>query len=196
MSACCAALSLIFARRFAAALPFGFLVCGLTLMVAMLGEANPQITLLMPVLQSPLLSIHVAVIMVAYSLLSFTLFNGLTALLLHALSKRDSTEKLEHLQTVSHLLLYPAVFLLATGIFIGAVWANVSWGRYWGWDPKEVWALITLLVYASALHTSSLPLLRRPVVFHTFCVAAFLTVLVTYFGVNFLLGGMHSYGVD
>jgi hypothetical protein len=94
---------------------------------------------------------------------------------------------------VSLLLLYPAVFLLAAGIFIGAVWANVSWGRYWGWDPKEVWALITLLVYAAALHSSSLPRFRRSLFFHTFCVAAFLTVLITYFGVNFLLGGMHSY---
>lgn len=90
-------------------------------------------------------------------------------------------------------MLCPAVFCLAAGIFVGAVWANVSWGRYWGWDPKEVWALITLLVYAAALHTESLPQFRRPAFFHTFSIAAFLTVLITYFGVNFLLGGMHSY---
>ena len=91
------------------------------------------------------------------------------------------------------LMLYPAVFCLAAGIFVGAVWANVSWGRYWGWDPKEVWALVTLLVYALPLHAGSLPWFRRPLFFHWFCIAAFLSVLVTYFGVNFLLGGMHSY---
>ena len=76
---------------------------------------------------------------------------------------------------------------------MGAVWANVSWGRYWGWDPKEVWALVTMMVYSAALHTRMLPALRRPMAFHVFCVAAFLCVLVTYFGVNMLLGGMHSY---
>ena len=85
------------------------------------------------------------------------------------------------------------LIFLAAGIFVGAVWANVSWGRYWGWDPKEVWALVTLLVYALPLHAGSLPWFRRPLFFHWFCIAAFLSVLVTYFGVNFLLGGMHSY---
>jgi ABC-type transport system involved in cytochrome c biogenesis permease subunit len=83
--------------------------------------------------------------------------------------------------------------LLIAGIFVGAVWANVSWGRYWGWDPKEVWALITLMIYALPLHQGSLPFFRRPVVFHRYLAIAFLTVLTTYFGVNLLLGGMHSY---
>ena len=101
--------------------------------------------------------------------------------------------ELERLQVISRIILYPAVFLLAIGIFIGAVWANVSWGRYWGWDPKEVWALITMLVYALALHPASLPWFRRPVFFHVFSIIAFFSVLITYFGVNFLLGGMHSY---
>ena len=146
----------------------------------------------MPVLASPLLSIHVAVIMIAYALLAFVMLNGVAALLLGAMRK-DCGDEMKQLQTVSRLMLYPAVFLLAAGIFVGAVWANVSWGRYWGWDPKEVWALVTMLVYALALHPASLPWFRRPVFFHAFCVAAFLCVLVTYFGVNFLLGGMHSY---
>ena len=82
---------------------------------------------------------------------------------------------------------------MAAGIFIGAIWANQSWGRYWGWDPKEVWALITLLVYSLALHSQSLTWLQRPRAFHLFMILAFLSVLMTYFGVNFLLGGMHSY---
>ena len=94
---------------------------------------------------------------------------------------------------LSLLLLYPAVFFLAAGIFLGAVWANVSWGRYWSWDPKEVWALITLMVYAVPLHRQSLPAFSRPMVLHAYLAAAFLAVLMTYFGVNYFLGGMHSY---
>ena len=200
--------------------PFGFLLTGLTLLVSMMGEANPQITLLMPVLQSPLLSLHVCVIMVAYSLLAFTFLNGIAYFILSYRSTEKSKNRiiatsnpstssnsstpsnssnssnpsnLQPLTTTSRLLLYPALFCMAAGIFIGAIWANVSWGRYWGWDPKEVWALITLLVYSFAMHTESLPFLRRPRVFHLFMILAFLSVLMTYFGVNFLLGGMHSY---
>ncbi len=192
MAVCALLLSFVLQRRFAAATAFGFLVCGLALMVARFGEANPPITPLMPVLSSPLLSLHVMVIMVAYALLAFMTLNGVTALVLYG-SKGSHNEEIERLQVLSRILLYPAVFCLATGIFIGAVWANVSWGRYWGWDPKEVWALITLLVYAFALHTASLGWFRRPLFFHLFTVIAFLSVLITYFGVNFLLGGMHSY---
>lgn len=179
-------------RRLSMALPFGFLLCGLALMVSRMGEANPQITQLMPVLASPLLCMHVVIIMAAYSLLAFILLNGVTAFILYY-SCKDCRLQMERLQLISQIMLYPAVFLLATGIFIGAVWANVSWGRYWGWDPKEVWALITMLVYALALHPVSLPRFRDPVFFHLFTIAAFLCVAITYFGVNFLLGGMHSY---
>ena len=91
-------------------------------------------------------------------------------------------------------MLYPAIAALGIGTFVGAVWANVSWGQYWSWDPKETWALITLMVYAIAVHTSTLPALRRPLYYHTFMTAAFITILMTYFGVNYLLGsGMHTY---
>lgn len=192
MAWCTLLLTFLLQRKFAMLLPFGFLLCGLTLMVSMLGESNPQITQLMPVLQSPLLSIHVVVIMIAYSLLAFIMLNGVTAVILHQ-SQKECKEQIERLQIISQIILYPAIFLLAIGIFIGAVWANVSWGRYWGWDPKEVWALITMLVYAMALHPRSLPWFHRTMFFHVFCIAAFITVLITYFGVNFLLGGMHSY---
>lgn len=192
MAWCTLLLTFLLQRKFAMLLPFGFLLCGLTLMVSMLGESNPQITQLMPVLQSPLLSIHVVVIMIAYSLLAFIMLNGVTAVILHQ-SQKECKEQIERLQIISQIILYPAIFLLAIGIFIGAVWANVSWGRYWGWDPKEVWALITMLVYALALHPRSLPWFHRAMFFHVFCITAFITVLITYFGVNFLLGGMHSY---
>lgn len=130
--------------------------------------------------------------MLSYSLLAFIMLNGMTAVVLYH-TRTDRNEQIIRLQVISHLILYPAVFLLATGIFIGAIWANVSWGRYWGWDPKEVWALITLLVYATALHPFSLPYFQRPMFFHWFTIIAFLSVLITYFGVNFIMGGMHSY---
>lgn len=94
---------------------------------------------------------------------------------------------------LSRLMLYPAVFFLAAGIFLGAVWANVSWGKYWSWDPKEVWALITMMIYAVPIHHESLHFLRQPKWFHLYLILAFFTVLMTYFGVNYFLGGMHSY---
>ncbi len=183
-------LTLVMQRRFLLVLPFGFLLSGLTLLVSMMGQSNPQITHLMPVLQSPLLSLHVCIIMISYSLVAFTFLTGIAALL----SRREAF--MQQLADVSRMLLYPALFCMAAGIFIGAIWANVSWGRYWGWDPKEVWALITLLVYAFALHTETLPIFRRVRFFHLFMVLAFLTVLMTYFGVNFVLGGMHSYATS
>lgn len=163
----------------------GILITGMTLMVSMMSASNPQITHLMPVLQSPLLTMHVAVIMIAYCLLAFVMINGVAALCVPVLRER--------MMTVSQVLLYPAVFCLTIGIFLGAVWANISWGRYWGWDPKEVWALITMLVYALLLHTPSVKWLQRPLAFHIYSVVAFLFVLFTYFGVNFVLGGLHSY---
>ena len=192
MAWCSIALSLSLRKKFVMLLPFGFLLCGLTIMVAMMGEANPRITQLMPVLSSPLLSIHVAVIMVAYSLFAFMMLNGITAVII-SITDKNKDEQIERLQIVSRLILYPAVFCLVIGIFVGAVWANISWGRYWGWDPKEVWALITMLVYSFAIHADSLTWFRRPMFYHIFSIIAFLSVLITYFGVNFILGGMHSY---
>ena len=185
LALCIMAFALFMSRRFRPALGFGFLLSGFTLLVAYLGQMNPQITPLMPVLVSPWLSLHVSVIMMAYALFAFILLNGVWALCL--------PREAEQLMTYSRLLLYPAVFLLTAGIFIGAVWANVSWGRYWGWDPKEVWALITMLIYALPLHAASLPWFKRPKFFHIYLILAFLAVLITYFGVNFFLGGMHSY---
>ncbi|MBP5501831.1 MAG: cytochrome c biogenesis protein CcsA, partial [Bacteroidales bacterium] len=91
------------------------------------------------------------------------------------------------------IMLYPAEILLGIGIFLGAVWANISWGRYWSWDPKETWALITFMIYAVGFHRISLKFLQNNRHQHLFFVLAFLTVLMTYFGVNYFLGGMHSY---
>lgn len=197
LSLCISVTALLVQRRQMLALPCGLLLVGFTLLVAMIGGGNPSVTQLMPVLNSPLLCIHVAVIMVAYALLAFAMLNGVGALVLYAVARHRSSYATDtivcRLQRLSLLLLYPAVFSLAIGIFIGAVWANVSWGTYWSWDPKEVWALITLLVYAAPLHGRSLSWLGRPLAFHLYMVLAFLTVLITYFGVNLLLGGLHSY---
>lgn len=189
MAWCTLVLTFLLQARFPLSLSFGYVVSGLAMAVSVMGISNPQITPLMPVLNSPLLSVHVMLVMIAYSLLALIMCNGAAGILLWRKHRREA----ESLQAVGQLMLYPAVFCLAAGIFVGAVWANVSWGRYWGWDPKEVWALITLLVYGLALHADSLPKFRQPLFFHVFCVAAFLCVLITYFGVNFLLGGMHSY---
>lgn len=172
-------------RRFTIMLPFGALLAGFALLVSFLGQNNPQVTNLMPVLSSPWLSLHVSVVMMGYSLLAFLFLNGLLGLFVPAQADR--------LQLLGRLMLYPAVFFLGIGIFLGAVWANQSWGSYWSWDAKETWALITFMLYATAFHAQSLPWLRRPRHFHLFCVIAFATVLMTYFGVNFFLGGMHSY---
>ena len=138
-------LSLILSRRHEMALPAGLLMTGFVLLVQMMGGSNPPVAYLMPVLASPLLSLHVTVIMMAYALLFFIMLNGITALFVR-FSKSGSPDYTGRLRDISMLLLYPAVALLTIGIFIGAVWANVSWGTYWSWDPKEVWALITLLV--------------------------------------------------
>ena len=145
-----------------------------------------------PVLNSPLLSVHVSIIMMGFAMLSFTFISGLTALLLR-LVNRTAQPKMVQLQQLSIVFLYPALAALGIGIFIGAIWANVSWGEYWGWDPKEVWALITFMIYAIPLHARSVAQLRRPTAFHLFMTLAFMTLVMTYFGVNYFLGGMHSY---
>ena len=172
---------------------FAPLISSFCLLVAMLGGSSSQISPLMPVLQSPLLSVHVMTVMCAYALFALQLLLGIYALLGHRFSLFTIHFSLERATALSQLLLYPAVFLLTIGIFLGAVWANVSWGNYWSWDPKETWALITLMVYAVPFHSTSIPMFRRPLVYHLYMVCAFLSVVITYFGVNYLLGGMHSY---
>lgn len=173
-------------RKFDLVQPLGFILAGFTMLVASLASANPQITHLMPVLQSPLLSIHVLSMMISYTLFGIVALNGVMGLCV-------SGDACERLRDVSLVILYPALFLLTFGIFLGAVWANVSWGSYWAWDPKETWALVTMLIYSAAVHGTSIKAFRNPKFFHAFCIIAFLSVLITYFGVNMLLGGMHAY---
>ena len=188
--------------------PLAALCC---LVVAMLAGSGSQLTPLMPVLQSPLLSLHVMAVMCSYALFALQMLLSIYALFLMK-KKKNSTlspplgptgrlilqepsrpSALDQATALSQFLLYPAVFLLATGIFLGAVWANVSWGSYWSWDPKESWALITLMVYAVPLHKASIPAFSKTRSYHLYIICAFFAVIITYFGVNYLLGGMHSY---
>ena len=178
-------ISLCLQFRIRIVLVFGFLLSGFFLLVSHINQMDPAIGQMMPVLNSPLLSLHVSIIMMSYALLSLTFICGVTGLCLN----RHSAE----LQTLSRFFLYPALTTLGFGIFIGAIWANVSWGTYWSWDSKETWALITFMIYAIPMHRQSLQWLRTPRNYHIYCTLAFLTVLMTYFGVNYFLQGMHSY---
>ena len=178
-------LTVVLFRKLRIILWIGPLAAVCCLLVAMMTGGGSQISPLMPVLQSPLLSLHVMTVICAYSLFALQMLIGAYVLI--------SSKRNDKATALSQLLLYPAVFLLTIGIFLGAVWANVSWGNYWSWDPKESWALITMMVYAVPLHKASLDAFNNPRFYHVYMVTAFLAVIITYFGVNFLLGGMHSY---
>ena len=175
-------------------LVLGVVIIALAILMTHVVTPKPPLE---PVLQTPLLGIHVSVIMLAYTLFAIIMVNGILGL--------SMPSRREQLMNLSQVLLYPAEFCLTAGIFIGAVWANLSWGRYWGWDPKETWALITMLVYALLLHfpwiktgkaTDAEPAKRmekRMIAYHIMSIVAFAFVLFTYFGVSYLLGGLHSY---
>ncbi len=176
--------ALCVARRHPAAPSVALLAMGFCQMVAMMSGSNPPVTHLMPVLSSPLLTLHVTVIMIAYALFLFVMLSSVAALI------RPSQR--QRLERVNLLMLYPAEALLAVGIIIGAVWANISWGNYWSWDPKEVWALITLIVYLFPIYLSRKERHSHRL-FHLYCMLAILSVVITYFGVNLILGGVHAY---
>ena len=164
---------------------FGFLLSGFFLLVSHINQMDPAIGQMMPVLNSPLLSLHVSIIMMSYALLSLTFICGVMGIALRSHG--------EELQALSRVFLYPALTAMGIGIFIGAIWANVSWGTYWSWDSKETWALITFMIYAVVVHTQTLPVFRKPLVYHVYITLAFLSIVMTYFGVNYFLSGMHSY---
>ena len=176
-------LLLVFHRTSALLLPVGMLFAGAVALVAHLIGSNPVLTPLMPVLASPWLSIHVTLVMTAYALFGFTVTCSVISFF--------SPSRRERLMWLDRVMLYPALYLLGLGIITGAVWANVSWGRYWAWDPKETWALITFIIYAVAMHRSIKPL-NHPTTFHAYMLFAFLAVLMTYFGVN-ALSSLHAY---
>ena len=178
-------ISILMQLRIRIVMVFGFLISGFFLLVSHINQMDPAIGQMMPVLNSPLLSIHVSIIMMSYALLSLTFICGIMGICLRSHG--------EELQALSRIFLYPALTTMGFGIFIGAIWANVSWGNYWSWDSKETWALITFMIYAVVVHTQSLPIFRKPLVYHIYITLAFLSIAMTYFGVNYFLTGMHSY---
>ena len=178
-------ISILMQLRIRIVMVFGFLISGFFLLVSHINQMDPAIGQMMPVLNSPLLSIHVSIIMMSYALLSLTFICGIMGICLRSHG--------EELQALSRIFLYPALTTMGYGIFIGAIWANVSWGNYWSWDSKETWALITFIIYAVVVHTQSLPVFRKPLVYHIYITLAFMSIAMTYFGVNYFLTGMHSY---
>lgn len=178
-------ISILMQLRIRIVMVFGFLISGFFLLVSHINQMDPAIGQMMPVLNSPLLSIHVSIIMMSYALLSLTFICGIMGICLRSHG--------EELQVLSRIFLYPALTTMGFGIFIGAIWANVSWGNYWSWDSKETWALITFMIYAVVVHTQSLPVFRKPLVYHIYITLAFMSIAMTYFGVNYFLTGMHSY---
>ena len=194
---------LLFVRRSTVTFSLATLFGGIILFVSGLNWMNPQISPLVPVLKSPWLMFHVAVIVAAYGFFGISCLIGITNQLLMAFGRRmrngvnqvDKARSLiNELSIVNEMSLIIGLALMTIGTFLGAVWANESWGRYWGWDPKETWALITMIVYAIVLHLRLIRKWDNQWLFNLSSVVAFASVLMTYFGVNYFLSGMHSYG--
>ncbi|QCT94373.1 cytochrome C biosynthesis protein [Caminibacter mediatlanticus TB-2] len=188
--------SVFFFRKSMLALGAGLFVAGMFMMVAHLNNINPQITNLVPVLKSYWLLIHVAVITSSYGFLAVGGMLGFLNLILFAMNKKYNLEnQIKQLNNVIYLALYIGLALLSVGTFLGGVWANESWGRYWSWDPKETWSLISMIVYAITIHGKMIPKLRGEFIFSLLSFLAFFYILFTYFGVNFYIAqGLHSYG--
>lgn len=186
-------LTIFVGQKIAIVIPAGFFIGGFALLVSKLGMMNPEITQLMPVLASPWMSIHVTLMMLSYTFFAFMAFNSIASLILNFRDGECNVDMFQRLVLLNRFMLYPATFMLAIGMFIGAVWANESWGSYWSWDPKETWALITMIIYAMAFHRDSISWMKRDVTFQVYLLVSFASIVMTYFGVNYLLGGMHSY---
>ncbi|MDF1883608.1 cytochrome c biogenesis protein CcsA [Sulfurimonas sp. SAG-AH-194-C21] len=187
----------IFSKRSSMTLASTAILSGLILFVAHLNWMNPQVTNLVPVLNSYWLSIHVSMITASYGFLGLGALLGFITLLLFII-KTDKNEKqitlsIKELNSINEMSLMVGLVLLTVGNFLGGVWANESWGRYWGWDPKETWALVTILVYAVVIHLRFLKSLYSEFNFSVISLLSFTSVLMTYFGVNYYLAGMHSY---
>ncbi|WP_163708613.1 c-type cytochrome biogenesis protein CcsB [Mangrovibacterium lignilyticum] len=189
---------IIFGRKYPLVLGTAAFLAGIILFVAHLNWMNPEITHLVPVLKSYWLLIHVAVITASYGFIGLSSFLGMLVLILYALMQERNKKNINYftdqLSTISELSATLGLYMLAIGTFLGGVWANESWGRYWGWDPKETWALITVIIFAFIVHMRFIPGLKGRFNFNVATVIGFSSVLMTYFGVNYFLSGMHSYG--
>jgi cytochrome c-type biogenesis protein CcsB len=184
-------------RRSPIALAATTVLASLTLFVAHLNWMNPEVTNLVPVLKSVWLTIHVAVITSSYGFLGLGMILGLFNLLLMIFQNKNNFETfdltIKEISLTIEATLTIGLYMITIGTFLGGVWANESWGRYWGWDPKETWALVTVLVYAVIIHLNFIPGLVGRFLFNALAVLGFSSVLMTYFGVNYYLTGLHSY---
>ncbi len=188
---------LIFSRRSLLTLAATSVLAGLTLMVAHLSFMDPEITNLVPVLRSYWLTLHVSVITGSYGFLGLGAILGLIVLVMMVFVNRNNMDRIspviDELTVINYRAVTLGLYFLTIGTFLGAVWANESWGRYWGWDPKETWSLITVVVYTLVTHSRMIPGMKDTYVFNVLSLFAFSSVLMTYFGVNYYLSGLHSY---
>ena len=172
-------------------------VCSMILMVAHWNWMDPAIGNLQPVLQGYWLMIHVSVIVASYGPFAIGMILGVVSLLLMILTNKENKERMliniKELTIINEMALTVGLVMLAIGNFLGGMWANESWGRYWGWDPKETWALISIMIYAFVIHMRLVPGLRGRWLFNFMSIIAFASILMTYFGVNFYLSGLHAY---
>ncbi|MEG1544141.1 MAG: cytochrome c biogenesis protein CcsA, partial [Tannerellaceae bacterium] len=189
---------LLFVRRSTITFSLATLFGGIILFVSGLSWMDPQINQLVPVLKSPWLMFHVAVIVAAYGFFGISCLIGLTNQVMMCIGGKKSRallrNRIQELTIVNEMSLLVGLALMTIGTFLGAVWANESWGRYWGWDPKETWALITMVLYAVVIHLRLVKRWDNPWLLNLGSVVVFFSVLMTFFGVNYLLSGMHSYG--
>ena len=163
----------------------------------MLSFLDPEITPLVPVLKSYWLTIHVSLIAGSYGFLMLGAIIGIINLILMMFLK-DSNKKrikriVQEMSYISELTLIGGLFMVSVGTYLGGVWANESWGRYWGWDAKETWALVTILVYAFILHMRLIPKLKGLFAYNVATTFGLASVIMTYYGVNYYLSGLHSY---
>ena len=188
---------LIFSRKSNIALAVTGILASLILMVAHLNWMDPEITNLVPVLDSYWLMIHVAIITASYGFLGLACLLAFLNLILMIFKSRKNSKKVDNTLTeltiINEMTIQVGLFLLTIGTFLGGVWANESWGRYWGWDAKETWALVSVLVYVFVIHMRFIPKLNNKFSFNTAALVAFSAIIMTYFGVNYYLSGLHSY---
>ena len=190
---------ILFSRKSPLALSLTSILAGLVLWVAHLGEMDPQITNLVPVLDSYWLSIHVSVITASYGFLGLCTLLGVFVLVLLCFMKKDGkynanlARNITEATRINEMAMILGLMLLTIGNFLGAIWANESWGRYWSWDSKESWSLISILIYAAVLHIRLIPSLSNQYTFAVASMFSYWSIVMTYFGVNYFLVGMHSY---
>jgi cytochrome c-type biogenesis protein CcsB len=186
----------VFFRKSLMALSATAVMAGVFMFTAHLTGIDPQITNLVPVLKSYWLTIHVSIITGSYGFLAIGAMLGFIALILFIFrgkNKEHIDNTIRQITAINEIGLIIGIAMLVVGNFIGGIWANESWGRYWGWDPKETWAYVSIIVYAIVLHLRFIKRFDTPFVFATASTLAFSSILMTYFGVNFYLSGMHSY---